>query len=190
MVTLGFFTLVVLMTKFSGKLLGRTHHIPSVSSSKGLLQRNREMRPHEWWAWMSTEQEPCVNAWQWMRFLLAGNPQNETPSHLQHFQLYRHQLVPSQPLRPASSPQAVPPPSLNSWWPSAALTRFARSAPVPGWWCWPLWSRQCQPSPWSTSGPWGDSHSWGVGGAPSRRTLEELGLGGGNIWSREELRWD
>ena len=47
MVTLGFFTLVVLMTKFSGKLLGRTHHIPSVSSSKGLLQRNREMRPYE-----------------------------------------------------------------------------------------------------------------------------------------------
>ena len=94
MVTLGFFTLVVLMTKFSGKLLGRTHHIPSVSSSKGLLQRNREMRPYEWWARMSTEQEPCVNAWQWTRFLLAGNPQNETPS---------------QPLSPASSPQAVLP---------------------------------------------------------------------------------
>lgn len=42
---MGFFVLVVLMTKFSGKLLGRTHHIPSVSSSRGLLQRNGPLRP-------------------------------------------------------------------------------------------------------------------------------------------------
>ena len=61
------------------------------------------------------------------------------------------------------------PSSPSSWWPSAALTRFARSAPAPGWWCWPLWSRRCQPSPWSTSVPWGDSHSWGAGG-----TLEKV----------------
>lgn len=39
---------------------------------------------------------------------LAGNPKQNT-FHLQHRQLYRHQLVPSQPLHPASSPQAVPP---------------------------------------------------------------------------------
>lgn len=39
MVTFGFLILVDLMTKFSGKLLGRTHQIPSVSSSRGLLRK-------------------------------------------------------------------------------------------------------------------------------------------------------
>jgi len=39
MVTFGFFSLVDFMTKFSGKVLGRTHQIPSVSNSRGLLKR-------------------------------------------------------------------------------------------------------------------------------------------------------
>lgn len=38
-VTLGFLALVDWITKFSGKLFGRTHQIPSVSSSSGLLER-------------------------------------------------------------------------------------------------------------------------------------------------------
>ena len=38
MVTRGFFRLVVKTSKFSGKLLGRIHHIPSVSNSKGRLE--------------------------------------------------------------------------------------------------------------------------------------------------------
>ncbi|TNN38407.1 hypothetical protein EYF80_051417 [Liparis tanakae] len=45
MVTLGFFSLLVLTTKFSGKVLGRTHQMPSVSSSRGLLE-DRRMRHH------------------------------------------------------------------------------------------------------------------------------------------------
>lgn len=61
MVTLGFFMQDVLMTKFSGKLLGSTHHIPSVSSSKGLLQRNRNEAT---WirAWGPKEREAPVKS--------------------------------------------------------------------------------------------------------------------------------
>ena len=131
MVTLGFFKLVVLMTKFSGKLLGRTHHIPSVSSSKGLLQRNREMRPHEWWAWMSTEQEPVSmpdsrrgSSW------LGTHKMKHLPISSISSSIVTSLLLLSPCIQP---PHLRPyPSSPSSWWPSAALTRFARSAPAPG----------------------------------------------------------
>lgn len=38
MVTRGFLALVLQISKFSGKLLGRTHQMPSVSSSRGRLK--------------------------------------------------------------------------------------------------------------------------------------------------------
>jgi hypothetical protein len=41
MAMLGFFGLDVLMTKFSGNDAGKTHQIPSVSSSRGRLKQKK-----------------------------------------------------------------------------------------------------------------------------------------------------